>query len=57
MTYSVLKVPLNPNQPTNQPVENVNVLMYMIASDEWYVTRKRCNGGECKQECLRVTVQ
>jgi len=21
MTYSVLKVPLNPNQPTNHPVE------------------------------------
>jgi len=21
MTYSVLKVPLNPNQPTNQPTE------------------------------------
>ena len=38
-------------------VENVNVLMYMIASDEWYVARERCSGGECKQECLRVTVQ
>ena len=23
MTYSVLKVPLNPNQPTNQPVLKV----------------------------------
>jgi len=23
MTYSVLKVPLNPNQPTNQPLKPV----------------------------------
>jgi len=26
MTYSVLKVPLNPNQPTNQPTRSVTLV-------------------------------
>ena len=28
MTYSVLKVPLNPNQPTNQPTESLVLYMF-----------------------------
>jgi len=36
MTYSVLKVPLNPNQPTNQPVTRHNNSACYSEVAVWY---------------------
>jgi len=42
MTYSVLKVPLNPNQPTNQPTYIVTILKYSITNQPTEILWSHC---------------
>ena len=57
MTYSVLKVPLNPNQPTNQPSDSVVVAQVHLSFSLYGAENAGDKSPQLQWQFLRLFLQ